>query len=47
MELELFPCILLTSKRESENFVSEFTKVDNEINLFTLILDLILKILYS
>lgn len=47
MELELFPCILLPSKRESVNFVSEFTKVDNEINLFTLILDLILKILYS
>ena len=53
-KFEIFQCILLTLKRESENLTQEsetllydFMKVDKEMNLFTLLLNLILKILYS
>ena len=53
-KFELFQCILLTLKRESENLTQEsetllydFMKLDKEMNLFTLLLNLILKILYS
>ena len=53
-KFELFQCILLTLKRESENLTQEsetllydLMKLDKEMNLFTLLLNLILKILYS